>query len=63
MTKLEKVLAIARKIVDAEADRHWLLQHGAEEGQTFEQVKAGVDLLNSKITKLRTNLLDLIEEE
>lgn len=61
-TKLEQVLAIARRIVDAEADRHWLLQHGAEEGQTFQQVKDGVDLLNSQITKLRGSLLELLED-
>lgn len=60
-SKLEIILSIARQIIECETDRHWLIQHGKDDGQTFEQINDGIDLLNSQITKLRSNLLDIIE--
>ena len=60
--KHKAVLYIKDRIDDCEHDMVWLIQHGTEEGQTYQQIHDGLALLNSQRKQLAERLAELYEE-
>jgi len=59
----EKLLNLAERINHAEADIAWVMQHGVEEGKTFNQIQKEIDDSQKIRTNLRGNFLAIVEKE